>query len=835
MEYIEGYSLREFIEKGKNKDLNLSLEIFLQILDGVEYAHGKGVVHRDLKPENIMLTKDNVVKITDFGIAFALGSHSITNPGVLMGTLAYLSPEQAQGINVDQQTDIYSLGVILYELLTSNLPIVAVNPASMIYKILNENPLPPTKYNPNIPQQIEKIILKCLQKDKKLRYQNISQIKKDFEDYFLILESEQTISSVKETSQKANIKENINELVQKTIGDILSEISSYKKNIQDIFYENPEKYKTNYKESPEKPNLSKQDQTITLNEISSSDEIKIKDLNKPYKEDIENIQKPFSSTDIEIYLSKAQKEYENKNYQETIKILELILPYYKSKNILYVLAKSYYKLGNLQKSLYYIDLYKLDYGESEKILSLEGDVLYNLKDFPNSYISYYKVYEITGDRFYLLLSAKAAVNYQPETAIDHLSSVISSEKDQHVLLKSYKYMGLAYYKMGNYDLAIQNWENYLKHYSDKDLIPALIKSYKMAGKNLELAKIYSALLQYTEDQHVLKEALSFYISTGKYKEAIEVCYKLLSLNSDDLSVYQDLYLASKAISNTPSLILAIENILRLHEELSSEAKVELMEELLLLYQEEQQHWDAINIINQLIKTAGKKIEYSYQLADLLSKTGKYEEALNIIYELISVDSSNALFYEKLAEIYHKLGQLEQAIQTIQTAISIDPTNYKYYKILSNFYLEAGKIGELVVILKNLIEYNADELEAYILLAQVYLSLKNYSEAYEYTLMAYSRANSREMEIPLKIFDIMLHAMAGVFKESQLINKFKEMVFEIKNPKYIPYLYLSISFFYWSKGFEVNSLEYLNNLLMISKNLDKTIFILANSMISHIKG
>ncbi|MFN3995574.1 MAG: serine/threonine protein kinase, partial [bacterium] len=244
MEYIEGYSLREFIEKGKNKDLNLSLEIFLQILDGVEYAHGKGVVHRDLKPENIMLTKDNVVKITDFGIAFALGSHSITNPGVLMGTLAYLSPEQAQGINVDQQTDIYSLGVILYELLTSNLPIVAVNPASMIYKILNENPLPPTKYNPSIPPQIEKIILKCLQKDKNLRYQNISQIKKDFKDYFSALESELTISSVEETSQKVNMKENIvkesiNELVQKTIGDILSEISSYKKNIQDIFYKNP--------------------------------------------------------------------------------------------------------------------------------------------------------------------------------------------------------------------------------------------------------------------------------------------------------------------------------------------------------------------------------------------------------------------------------------------------------------------------------------------------------------------------------------------------------------------------------------------------------------------
>lgn len=827
MEYIDGQSLRSYLEEGLNKDINSSLDIFLQILDGVEYAHNKGIVHRDLKPENIMLTRDKIVKITDFGIAFALGSHSITNPGVLMGTLAYLSPEQAKGIDVDQQTDIYSLGVILYELLTSNLPIIDTNPASMIYKILNESPMPPTKYNPNIPEQIEKIILKCLQKDKKLRYKKIEEIKKDFELYFTgSKESKKVIELDKQTEYKeikSTEKESINEVIQKTIGDILSEISAYKKNIQDIFYQQDRVIETQFEKYPQSYVKPRENESISL-------EYQLKSIGPK-----EHEKKPFTTRDIEIYLSKAQKEYENRNYEETIKILELILPYYQSKTVLYVLAKSYYKINDLSKALYYIQIHKREYGENEKILSLEGDIFYFLRDYPNSYISYYKAYELTGDKHYLLLASRAAINYQPDIVINHLSSIIPFENDKHILAKSYKYLGLAYYKMGNYELAIENLENYLKNYSDKEVLSPLIKSYKMAGKTLELAKIYSSLLEATDNPEILKEALAFYISTNKYKEAIEICYRLISLNPEELGVYQDLYLASKSINNTPSLILAIENILRLHNELSIEAKIELMEELVNLYQEEQQYWDAINTLNDLINISGNKVEYKYLLADLLSKVGRYEAALNLMYELISFDSSNAMFYEKLAEIYQKSGQIEQAIQSIKTALSLDPSNYHYYKILSNLYLELNKTQELIEILKNLIDFNPQELEAYILLAQVYLLLKNYQEAYENILIAYSKAHVTGTKIPLKAFDILLNSMYGMFKETELINKFKELVFEIKDPRYMPYLYFSIAFFYWLNGYEINTLEYLNNLMIISKNLSEHFYILANAMVSFIKG
>ncbi|MEN3015553.1 MAG: protein kinase [bacterium] len=809
MEYIDGESLRSYIEKGYNQDFNASMDIFLQILDGIEYAHSKNIVHRDLKPENIMISSNGIVKITDFGLAFAVGSHSITNPGMLMGTLGYLSPEQARGIDVDHRTDIYALGAILYELLTSNLPLVDLNPAGMIYKILNEPPVPPSKYNPSIPPQIEKIIMKCLEKDKNKRYSSVSELKKEVEK-FIYQGYEDNYSDANQTSVNQASKPSDVDVNQ--VNQVISEISSYKKNLPDILYHTDRLY--DIKEKVVIDSYSKQSIDSPKSYSPSSS---------------------FSVREIEQLLSKAQKEYERKNYEETIKILEIILPHHKSKSILYVLAKSYYKLKDYSKALEYINMYKRNYEENDKILSLEGEILYCLKDYVNSYVSLYRAYDLTGDRYYLLLACRSALNYSPETVVDYLTPVVSVEKDQHILAKSYKYLGLAYYELGNYELAIENLEHYLRMYDDSSVINPLIKSYKMAGKSLQLAKIYSALLEATEDEAVLKDALSFYISTSKYKEAIEICYRLISLNPNDVSIYQDLYLASKSINNPTSLILAIENILKLDKNLPIESKIELMEELLELYDQEQQYEDAMNLINDLIEIAGFKIDYKYKQAELYYKMGSYEMALNILYELVSINSNNPFLYERISEIYRRLGNIEQAIESIKTALQIDPSNYQYYKILSNLYLESNRTEELIKILKNLIDYNPDDIEAYILLSQVYLSMKNYQDAYENILIAYSKANGLNIDIPLKTFDILMYSLSGIFRGTDIVNKFKEIVLEIKNQKYLPYLYFCVGFYYWINGYQINAIEYLNNCAMISKNLNPEIHILASSIVNFIKG
>src|SRR3990170_1817226 len=140
MEYIEGKSIKELI-KEKKFSIEEILRIAIQIGEGLHAAHKKDIVHRDIKSDNIMLTEDGVVKIMDFGLAKLKGATKLTTTGSTMGTLAYMSPEQAQGIEVDQRSDIFSFGVGLYEMIAGQLPFKGEHEAAIIYSIINETPV----------------------------------------------------------------------------------------------------------------------------------------------------------------------------------------------------------------------------------------------------------------------------------------------------------------------------------------------------------------------------------------------------------------------------------------------------------------------------------------------------------------------------------------------------------------------------------------------------------------------------------------------------------------------------------------------------------------------
>ncbi len=183
MEFVEGHSLsiklKESRAKGQIFNLEETIRIFGALTSAVAYAHAKGVVHRDLKPSNIMLTTDGEVILTDFGIARIVGSAGHTMTGTVMGTPAYLSPEQAQGQRGDERSDIYSLGVVLYEMVTGRVPYEADTPLAIIMKHLNNEPLPlPTEINPDLPLAVEHVILKALSRDVDNRYQTVNELAK---------------------------------------------------------------------------------------------------------------------------------------------------------------------------------------------------------------------------------------------------------------------------------------------------------------------------------------------------------------------------------------------------------------------------------------------------------------------------------------------------------------------------------------------------------------------------------------------------------------------------------------------------------------------------------
>lgn len=219
MDYYPGKSLQTLIEE-EIPSLETILEYAEQIAEGLSFAHKKNIIHRDIKPANVMVLPDGTVKILDFGLARNLGDHTISKSGHAMGTLSYSSPEQARGEGVDHCTDIWSLGVILYEMTTGLLPFTHEFDAAVIYSILDKSPLPPTEIQEHLPEELERIIYRCLKKNKQDRYASAKKLQQDLKGIREQLEGK----AVKDTPSRQSPKKQ----AERRPGTVIvSEISAF--------------------------------------------------------------------------------------------------------------------------------------------------------------------------------------------------------------------------------------------------------------------------------------------------------------------------------------------------------------------------------------------------------------------------------------------------------------------------------------------------------------------------------------------------------------------------------------------------------------------------------
>ena len=179
MEYVSGRDLKGLIRETGTLSTGKAISIAKQVVEGLAEAHELGVVHRDLKPQNIMVDKEGIAKIMDFGIARSLRTAGMTAEGMIIGTPEYMAPEQVEGQETDQRTDIYALGAILFEMATGRLPFEGDSPLSVAYKHKNEMPSPPRQLNAQIPEPFNKLILRCLEKEKENRYQTADELLSD--------------------------------------------------------------------------------------------------------------------------------------------------------------------------------------------------------------------------------------------------------------------------------------------------------------------------------------------------------------------------------------------------------------------------------------------------------------------------------------------------------------------------------------------------------------------------------------------------------------------------------------------------------------------------------
>lgn len=215
MEYISGKTLKELINYSGKLSYNTAIKIALQIAKALDCAHKNNIIHRDIKPQNILVTESGEVKVTDFGIAKSTDSQTITNTTSIIGSAHYLSPEQAKGTYIDFRSDIYSFGIVLYEMVTGRLPFEGDSPVTVALKHLQEEPIPPKNINSAIPDSLNKLILKAIEKEPIKRYQNAKEIIQDLQK---IQENPDVVigSQVIDNSDHTIIMSPINNQSQKT-------------------------------------------------------------------------------------------------------------------------------------------------------------------------------------------------------------------------------------------------------------------------------------------------------------------------------------------------------------------------------------------------------------------------------------------------------------------------------------------------------------------------------------------------------------------------------------------------------------------------------------------
>ncbi len=661
MSYIEGQNLKEKIESGPLK-IDESLKIAFQIAEGLQEAHEKGIVHRDIKSANIMINEKGQVKIMDFGLAKLKGKSKLTKVGTTVGTTSYMSPEQSMGKKVNHRTDIWSLGVLLYEMVTGQLPFKGDYEQAVVYAILNEDPEPVTAIRTGVPQELERIINKALVKDPSERYQHVDDMMVDLEK--LKKDSTPDVSvSRKKTSPEITLKASQKVLILGSIFIAVIIIAGY------FIFKGKPKPETPVIKPGEKPSIA-----IVYFENNTGDEkldywrsalaeLLITDLSQSKLINVLPGDRLFG-------ILKKLNLLESKKYST-----EDLLKVAARGKTNHIIRGNYIKIG--ENFRINIMIYKADSGDIINSLTVESRGEKNVLS---------KVDEVT---------KKIKLNF------DLSEQVISEDIDRNIgtittsSLEAYKNYITAgkLYQNGNYRKAIPY---YKKAIAIDPRFATAYRSLAMASYNIG---DFNAMKRYVKKSFELSDRISdreryrnqaeFYLNVeNNDKKAMAAYKKLLQFYPEDLSghhqlglLYSDLEEWDKAIEKFKISLSAesITSYYTLAEAYEAKGLYDRAEELLSFY------------LNNISDNAFIR----RRLAHIYILQNKYELAIAEADKASSINPDSFYDFRLKGDIYIYKGDMIKSEREYRKLLESGGTPNKLYGrlMLSSLFLLSGKFNE----------------------------------------------------------------------------------------------------------------------------------------------
>lgn len=669
MEYVQGEDLKIFIRRAKYLPAGTAVSIAKQICEGLAEAHKLGVVHRDLKPRNIMIDKEGNAKIMDFGIARSLETKGITGTGAMIGTPEYMSPEQVEGKEADHRSDIYSLGVILYEMVTGRVPFEGDTPFTIGVKHKSEIPKDPKELNTQIPEDLNSVIMRCLEKDKEKRYQSAGEVRSELENIEKgIPATERVVSKRKPLSMKEiTVKFSVKKLFFPAL--VVGTLAA----IVVLVILRPFPPKEAVLIPSEKPSLA-----VMYFENNTGDE----NLDHWRKGLAELLIYDLSQSKYLTVLS-ADKLY---NILEKLNLLEE--KRYSSEDLEEVAAQggaAHIVQGDYTKAG---DIFRINVMLQEtRTGKLRGSERVEGKE---------ENFFLMGDE----LTKKIKVHL--EITKEQIASDIDKEVGKIITNspEAYKYYieGRRYYNEGDYRLSIQFLERAVAHDSEFAMAySAMAKAYANVGNQAKWKEYIQKALELTdrvpdkERYHILG---LFYRQTEKtYDKAIEAYEKLLRLYPDDDS----------ANFNLGALYLYIEewNKARERFEVNWENKVKTFFTYINLaraYMAEGLYDKAKEVLEYYLNNFGDNPVVHFYLADNYLCQGKYDIAHREVDKAFSLNPSLYRNFAIKGDIYHAEGKLIKAQEEYQKLLDRKEQIYHLFGIesIGALYVSQGKFDNSIV-------------------------------------------------------------------------------------------------------------------------------------------